>query len=154
MEISEILKLEGIGKYVKRGKYNLIHMVGEGHVVKFKRFGGMEWLPFSEKEYRVAKALYELGISVPKPEGVYEIEHPITKKPASAFLMEYIPGKRLIIGGNYESELWAREAKKVRREGFDVLDLTPENSIWCPSRKKIYLIDFEGWELPKGYKKI
>ena len=151
MEISEILK-QGIDKYVNRGKYNLIYMVGDNHVVKFKRFGGMEFKPFSEHEYQIASALYSLGISVPKPEGVYEIEHPITKKPASGFLMEYIPETRLIIGGNCESALWVREIKKVRQEEFYALDSSPENSIWCPPRNKVYLIDFEGWELPKGYK--
>lgn len=152
MEISEILKLEGIGKYVNRGKYNLIHMVGNEHVVKFKRFRGMEWLLFSEHEYKIAKALYSLGISVPKPEGVFEIEHPKTKNIVPGFVMEYIPETRLIIGGNNESVLWTREIKKVRMLGFDVLDSGTDNVIWCPSRNRIYLIDFEGWELPKGYK--
>lgn len=151
MEISEILK-QGIGEYVGRGKYNLIYMVGDSHVVKFKRYGGMEWRIFSEKEYEIARALYSMGISVPKPEGVYEIEHPKTKDIVPGFVMEYIPEKRLIIGGNYESGLWAREIKKVRGYGFEILDSGVENTIWCPQRKKIYLIDFEGWELPKGYK--
>jgi len=151
MEISEILK-QGLGKYVNRGKYNLIHMVGNGHVVKFKRFGGMEFKPFSEHEYKIAKALYSLGISVPKPEGIFNIEHPKTHLIVPGFVMEYIPEKRLIIGGNYESALWSREIKEVRRHGFDPFDSGTDNVIWCPQRNRIYLIDFEGWELPKGYK--
>ena len=148
----EILKREGIGKYVNRGKYNLICMVGDSHVVKFKRFWGIEFKPFSEHEFQVAKALYNLGISIPKPEGVFEIEHPKTRDIVPGFVMEYIPGKKVNINENNKIELLLDEIKKVREYGFETIDVNIDNAIWCPERRKIYLIDFEGWELPKGYK--
>jgi len=88
---------------------------------------------------------------VPKPEGVFDIEHPFSKIIVPGFVMEYIPGIRLSrVNETLATSSWLNEIRKVRSLGYYMVDWGDNNALWVPEIKKIYLIDFESWGLPKN----
>jgi hypothetical protein len=112
------------------------------------------------REYEISKTLYDAGISVPKPEGVFMIAPPKNEdwglfgfpKRFPAFVCQYIDGgiptakylkpeeQRLI------DKLVGEERRKVRKLGLNVEDGDGwENTLWVPQEQKIYLIDFSRW---------
>ena len=75
---------------------------------------------FAIDECEIADALYEHGVSVPKPEGVYILDERIRNvlnlksngleniAPALyGFVMQYIPGVKLNIGSGYVFNKWS-----------------------------------------------
>lgn len=149
MSIQKLLDESGLGPKVGKGTYNLIHMLGSLYVVKFKIRGGQEWRAFSEAENEIAQSLHSNGIAVPKPEGVFNIVRPHDGVIIPGFVMEYIPGRVLShIDNNYATKLWLNELKKARYLGYQLFDAGDHNAIWNERKKKLYLIDFESWELP------
>ena len=150
-----------------------VYRISEDKVAKFGwANGNWESLVYAvspvgevvQKEYEICKALYEKGVSVPQPYGVFRLKQPAdeawslgifpTRFPA--FIMEYLDGgvpnskylKPEAIGK--VEELVKIERDKVRDLGFITSDAMGwENTIWVPSKEKIFLIDFSRWELPK-----
>jgi len=130
----------------------LVIQISPYHVAKFNE------LPEEEgrlnHEYLVAQELYLGGISVPKPEGVYNTPFRISgdaRCGASfpAFVMELVSGKTLeqIHKRERQRVLDAaqQQYEKARRLGFVPIDECGGNILWDPTRERVFLIDFEYW---------
>ncbi len=105
------------------------------------------------KEYEMTRSLYDAGISVPRPEGVFSLNvcgEDVCFQDVPAFVMQYIAGIRLSdCWGAYDArarQLRDDEIMKARSLGFSSGDwLTPKNSIYRPRDDKIVLLDFARW---------
>ncbi len=147
-----------------------VYKLGADRVAKFEwARDWTDWFfkvsPLGEKvenEYQVCKALYDGGVSVPKPYGVLRIEAPTNKdwgilgfpRKFPAFVMEYIggcnPHPKYLKPQEQKKidELVSKEREKVKKLGVKVSDADGwENTLWVPEEQKIYLIDFSRWSL-------
>ncbi len=160
-------------QFIGDGADGLVYKLGDGRVAKFQyaREGlkSLFWKvsPTGEriqKEYEIARRLYEKGVSVPEPYGIFKLKKPdeeddwalfcLTHK-YPAFVMEYVNG--LIPNPKYLSVPVQRkidELVNIEREKVADLRLFKpndadgwENTLWCPSEEKVYLIDFTQWEI-------
>jgi len=114
-------------------------------------------------EYCIADKLYDAGISVPKPEGVFlvslntsksfdeEMKHRSVHETVPAFVMEWLKDTILVeeIKSSSEKEfaelLREKELSKARAIGFYSYDAHWHNALWDKEKEKVYLIDFERW---------
>jgi hypothetical protein len=104
-----------------------------------------------EHLYGMYKELHGFGVSVPEPEGIFDVKvrryfSEIVKPLVSlAFVREYIPGSMLSHVKKSDSleviKKWKDELTKARDLGFRTIDATISNVIWSPSKQKVYLID-------------
>jgi len=159
---------------IGQGSEGLVYRISNKHAAKVPReSSGRGNL---KKESRIAEILFEEGVSVPKPEGIFKIRNLdliSSVIPAEAFVMEYIAGKT---GFEFFSDslffkrdssgfvgtpsflkhseeyahvknLHDEEIKKARELGFLSFDAEFRgNFIWSPERDRVYLIDFGMWE--------
>ena len=142
---------------INRGYYGIVYRVGENHAAKvlFKKYldGTMRFRSDESSllnlmgEYEITKTLFESGVSVPQPFGIFKI--PISNMRVPGFVMQYIDGKRAIDLDDPEyneamllADDQLREAKML---GFDPVDADGKNVLWCPRERKPYLIDFGSW---------
>jgi hypothetical protein len=111
-------------------------------------------------EYKMQRDLRRAGVSVPEPDGVRNVTFPLEGyyrhfgKSLPAFVMEFIDGRALCDESwHYDLSLYQtaleaemdelRKAERLGfRPGFDAIG----NSIWSPSERRIYLIDFQHWK--------
>jgi len=136
-------------KYLDRGSYGEVYRISDTHVAKVEKFHDINSL---EEEFDIAKELYEKGISVPKPEGIFPVG--MSKTKMQGFVMEYIYGKTFDEVYQRDEELFyqvkklrEKEINKVKDLGFYPKDfLNNKNNIWQPDEEKVYLIDFGRWE--------
>lgn len=161
--------LERIGT-LTGGADGLVYKLGDDKVAKFQWPTNWEsWLwrvsPSGNKirkEYEIARELYDAGISVPNPYGVFKLRKPKGEdwseiwvpRRYPAFVMEYKEGgipypKYLDFSTQRKIEELVRiEREKVADLGFRTSDsLGWENTLWVPKEERIYLIDFTRWEL-------
>ena len=100
-------------------------------------------------EYEIQKELYESGISVPKPFGVYSIKNTEDSNYYPGFIMRYIPGKNLWeLPISFREKIYGLrdlELNKARDLGFKPGRDIKYNFIWVPEEEKVYLIDFNFW---------
>src|SRR3989338_4649611 len=109
-----------------------------------------------ENEYLMLKAVYDAGVSVPKPEGIFFV--PVLRRGklnylrkrkflAPGILMQYIEGIPLNrLRGKRLSEvadLHHKEVRKCKIAGFDPRDTLDRNAIYNPLENKVYLVDVE-----------
>jgi len=115
-------------------------------------------LELAQHEYNVTDSLYHHGISVPKPEGVFEISFFWRSERYPAFVMERIrSGIRLDklnlkkYSEEYELglELMKNEEERVKKLGFTSVDVWTGNCFYFPEEKKVILYDFSRWGLPR-----
>lgn len=167
-EIEEIEQMQRLSSEAD----GLLYRLGDDKVAKFQWPTDREsWLwrvsPSGNRirqEYEITRRLYEGGVSVPRPYGIFKLRNPKGEQWAElwfpreypAFVMEYIKGgvphpKYLPQTIHRKiDELVAIEREKVRKLGFRTSDaLGWENTLWAPEEEKIYLIDFTRWELPE-----
>ena len=106
---------------------------------------------YLENELNICSELFELGINVPKPNGLFLIHNTFLDEFRPAFVMEKI--KNIDLRDFRISEL-TKISKKVQEQikkaeslGFipsdDVEKL--ENVLYDPKNNKVYLIDFAFW---------
>jgi RIO-like serine/threonine protein kinase len=136
----------------RKGSHGKCYKISEESAAKIPR----EYIQISiGREMKIAKMLYEAGISVPKPLAWDFISVPQEyQEPQMAFIMEYVPGWDCYslsrkFGKEYEEfafELAQHEITKANELGFiPGLDaLTPLNLI-LSSNFEIKLIDFGNW---------
>ncbi len=114
-------------------------------------------LELAQHEYHVADSLYRSGISVPRPEGVFEVSSLWRRQTYPAFVMERICGAVRMDklsnqdrSGVYDfaRQLREEEAEKASRLGFIVADATDRNCFYLPQDKKVILYDFLFWRAP------
>ncbi|MBI2145919.1 hypothetical protein HYU22_01090 [Candidatus Woesearchaeota archaeon] len=112
-----------------------------------------------ENEYSMLKAVYEAGVSVPKPEGVFLVPVPRDgilnylqgrKLLTPGILMQYIAGIPMnkLRGKRLDEAFRLRheELRKCKIAGFDPLDTIERNAIYSPLENKVYLVDVENWQ--------
>jgi len=134
---------------VGNGKESNVFRISNNHAAKTPIIPHEITLKNLEKEFEIAKILFDKGISVPKPEGIFFIKYDIHF--LKSFIMEYIEGKNGFEISNeeysYSARLWREELERARGLGFITYDSSHAgNFIWSPKKEKIYLIDFEMWE--------
>jgi len=115
-----------------------------------------------EAEFEIQRQLYEGGVSVPKPEGIFLCDfYFLLQRWYAGLVMERIEG----INGNIaiqidqfgsfcdmrRAEIKLRgmmriELEKVRSLGFYPCDQGLHNTIYNPEMDKLWLIDFEVWK--------
>ncbi len=109
-----------------------------------------------KREYEICKRLYESGVTVPEPLGIFEVALRgyfldfFKPKIRRAFVMQYIPGPTLneIMGTKrlqHAEGLWKSEIERAVALGFKPHDIGPQNAIWNKKEDQVYLVDFEGW---------
>jgi len=158
--------------YFRQGSDGILYRLSDDKVAKFEhpttlweqilgcKVGGKGDLV--RKEANIVKHLYENGVSVPTPYGVFEFKPARTERWTEiglprkfpAFVMQYIEGvvphPKYLDSDTQDrvSELVEVEREKVRKldriKSFDAMGW--ENTIWVPKEDKIYLIDFSKWE--------
>ena len=139
---------------IGHGKRSIIFQISDNYVAKTSIPINDIKLKNLEKEFEIAKFLFENGASVPKPEGIFFMEY--NKFFLKSFIMEYIEGKNgLEISTKeffYVSKLWHKEVERAKDLGFITYDSSHlGNFIWSPKREKVYLIDFEMWDREREY---
>jgi tRNA A-37 threonylcarbamoyl transferase component Bud32 len=105
------------------------------------------------REYEMTRSLYRSGISVPRPEGVFNLNvcrNEVCFLEVPAFVMEYIEGIKLsdCWGANDVRARQLRDEEIMKAESLGFLSgdwLTAKNSIYCPREDKIVLLDFALW---------
>ncbi len=145
--------------------YDNVRRISETHVVKVLRYvhsiyGSDETQRYAvaalkklHDEYVLQKQAYDLGLSVPKPEGIFEVKTSSNPLLKPGFVMEYIEGPvlaKLLDEGKKDIsanviKLMFDELDKAFRLGFIPEDYNYSNVIWCPKKDKVYLIDLEQW---------
>ncbi len=104
-----------------------------------------------KKELDVAMELYNAGVRVPKPYGVFRIE--INGRKTFGYVMQCIDGKNLdefnVFEGRNEYEQIAKdEVDKAKSQGFVLHDRWCGN-VMVSDNSQVYLIDFDGCESPR-----
>lgn len=105
-------------------------------------------LELLKDEYKIQKFLYENGVNVPHPKGVFKVNlETILERPTLGFVMEYIKNGQLISkvedsNERIKAERYAeRELKKAKALGVHRHKKDEKyNIMW--DGKKAYLIDF------------
>ncbi len=108
-------------------------------------------IPYLVSEYEKGKFLYENGVSVPKPEGVYRVKNE-NGNLVPAYVMENMSGYVELAELKGEEEenvkkLRDIELDKVKKLGYQPDDATrnSRNVLWNREKDKVCLIDFETW---------
>jgi len=175
------MKTKNFQKYllpyeIGRGAEGIVYKISDKYVAKVPRICYPDSKKNLRKEFEIAKVLFENGVSVPEPEGIFKIRNlGLTSViiPSEAFIMEYIKGKtgseffrdyssfRMVNPNFIESpsfagyneeynhikKLYEEEIKKAKEIGFLPFDAEFNgNYIWSAERSKLYLIDFGMWE--------
>ena len=148
---------EQIGK----GVDGTVYRISEEHVAKIPHFSTSKVKEMCLKRFAsrgylneplISQSLYDQGISVPKPEGIFSVS--LDGEDRFGFVMEYIEGvnlQKLIdrLGESLTDKIrpkYWEEVGEARCLGFRTKDTAYRNGIWSPKEEKIYLVDFFGWE--------
>ena len=106
------------------------------------------------REYSLCKKLYDRGISVPKPYGVFRVE--LDDKRTIGFVMDRINGETLMYykahkSNEKEAKIFAEKIKEMQEEikkasdlGFLLDDRTENNAMVDEEKNRVVLIDFGG----------
>lgn len=155
---------------IGRGSGGPVYHIGDNKVAKFEWDTGF-FGPISSKgkqiqrEYEIARELYEGGVSVPEPFGVFSLPQPkevdwgilpgwmgLNRYPA--FVMRYIDNMRFKNWGAIN--VWDRmerlrnvELEKARALGFIPADCDLCNVLLDNDMSHVYLIDFTHWRKDK-----
>ena len=138
---------------VGRGALGEVYGLSDRHVIK---------LPYLKRglyllrELVILLHLYENGVSVPKPEGIFKIA--VNKKDRShlrrlvnvekaGLVMERVHGEEPYSANAIE--LMGVELDKCRRLGYICIDAGRSNAIYDTDHDKVYLIDFGSWMLTR-----
>ena len=140
---------------IGKGQFASVYAITDNHVAKVYNWPYLgDNLRDMQEEYENTREAWRAGISVPKPEGVFEVDIRWWKTAfglffpkRKAFVMEWIHGVRaddkgLDKGhGKRARELFHKEVEKCESLGFFSGDFRLNNAIYVPYEKKIYLID-------------
>ena len=133
------------------GAHGEVYRISDRHVAK------IDYHEFSlgtlEKELEISRELFNGGISVPRPEGIFSVKISKYFSLINGFVMEYIRGKEGDKVRNkymdHVTGLINIEIEKVIKLGFCPLDFGLHNSIYVPKEDRVYLIDFAFWKQPE-----
>ena len=136
-------------------EYDRVRRISKTHVVKLPR--NYLSLGILYKEFKIQELAYLAGLSVPKPEGIFEVKirDRIFAKKRKGVVMEYVPGILLEDLKGTDIFFKAKNQRDMELEKAEMLGFTHFdaicylNSIWNPEKQRIYLIDFESWGFRK-----
>jgi hypothetical protein len=145
---------------VGSGAHSNVYGLSSDHVIK---------LPFLKeglsiiRELIISSHLYEDGVSVPKPEGIFKIAiskedqfqlRELVNVEKAGFVMERIHGEVIDSTMHHHKadlsrviELMVAELAKCEKLGYVFNDTGPHNAIYDAGHDRIYLIDFGSWTL-------
>lgn len=132
---------------VGSGSEGIVYRISDSLVAKVPyyqyRIGDLD------HEYRMCLELNLVGVAVPRPEGVFEVDIP-GGSPSAALVMEFIEGQKLarIKSGRIKTialKSMEEEITKARDYSFITRDCGVHNSIFVAKEEQTYLIDFSGW---------
>jgi hypothetical protein len=165
-----------VPKFINEGGDGIVFRISPEHAAKMA-YPHDDFQPIAE-EYETSKIFYEKGISVPKPEGIFDVI--IDNKSEKSFVMQYIEGATLaelffykklkkILGSRIDDSMnleklgfslddlvdlkkqYNNEINKVRNLKFKPLFGWNFKDCLCSAKdKKAYLIDFVDWRGPEG----
>lgn len=154
-----------LSDFVGQGSFARVFNVSPNAVAKVFLTDLWNPAPLSSKsdlayEATVMRALYNGGVSVPKPYGVREviIEGCGHNIPVPGLLMDRITGKTIYRLSrspdderlfHYATALWNAELAKAKQI-CAVEDAHDENAIYNPQKGKVFLIDFDGWTIKRS----
>jgi len=167
MKSKDLPKFEGCDPNPKRvgggtgGGHGMVFLISEGVVAKTppigKQFSDPVFLEQLAREADIAEGLYERGISVPKPHGLFSLDFSYdgrTVENIPSFVMDFIDGIHYWeLGGKFKERiefLYSREIKKAISVDFVPDDVKESNSKFVPDQDRIYLIDFTLWKKNKN----
>jgi len=129
--------------------------------LRLKRKSVADVIKDLESEFEIQMQLYEGGVSVPKPKGMYVCKLPIVNGILSLFplkrkyfglVMERLSGINGATAygeGTAEQEkltdMTIAELEKAKSLGFEPWDTGLHNTIYNPEMDKLWLVDFVGW---------
>ena len=126
---------------------NLIAKIGNYQTQRTKDIQNLE------EEYRIHKQVYNCGIKIPQPKGLYNIYDVSKRKFQKAIVMEKIDGMTLAsyclkVGPNSPAckeitQHWKKDSEKFGKQ-FDLKDNSSSNVI-VDKDQKIHFIDPEFW---------
>jgi len=152
------------------GSDGLIIAISDDHIAKLPRKNkGLEGLT---NEFLTCKFLYDRGVNVPKPEGIFKVKRRgltnlfgLFGEDRVGFVMQWLKGHTLwdydIFPTQSQIELFDQEVKKCQDLGFyaedhhlydsesvplEMRDHCYRNGIYVPAEDKVYLIDFSRWK--------
>lgn len=125
----------------------IVYRISNDKVAKFYRS-----FDEAEHEYKMCQGLYERGVSVPKPHGLFNIivpEEIFNKNIWPAFVRQFIDGidpRDAGFDGKGWRNFWnlqEEQVKKAMEVGILSHDLGSfSNMLWVSSEQRIYFIDF------------
>jgi RIO-like serine/threonine protein kinase len=146
-------------RYIDRGAYGQVYAISRNHVVKVPRFPERSFWSFNAMvdELDICQRLYDHGIQVPKPEGIFRVNlrHLLKRNPpeTKGIVMERLRGKEgyKLKGSLREraSQLLDEEIKKSINIGFFPKDYCLYNTVYDPKSDRLHLLDFGAWKLPE-----
>ncbi len=156
--------------YIADGSDGFVYSIGRGFAAKVpagpKNWRAMQHYGYvansligkANHEFRIGERLYQEGVSVPKPEGVFLLDVPERNgnrlhRNVPAYVMALVEGVRIDKIKNKRQQRKARalrDAEVERSKNFCYPSrdaLTDCNALFLPEEKRVVLIDFIGWEL-------
>ncbi|MBI5066248.1 hypothetical protein HZA97_08490 [Candidatus Woesearchaeota archaeon] len=146
-------------------EYNRVRRISSSHVAKTvlgyqfwdktSFFWGLKLLRDLNKEITKQTVLYNLGIAVPRPKGLFNVTFRESSLEEGivvpGFVMEYIPGITLSLMQQEDvfpeaNKMYEEEIRRAKALGFYPGDEGLHNAIWNSEKRKTYLIDFADWE--------
>ena len=127
---------------------------GKSLVAKIIKLGGTRNLNSAirmlRKEYIITKHLYEKGVNVPQPLGIFNLKNSgLQFKRYPSFVMEHIKEDSTLTGSESE-KLYCEQINRAKKLGFYPYDSWSfKNTII--SDCKIYLIDFGLWQFKDNF---
>lgn len=153
MKIETFPQGKGKTPRIGKGQFASVYAVSEKHAAKVYNFP-YPWNCFRDlqEEYHNTLELYNEGISVPEPEGVFRVKIRWTNTlngyffpGRTAFVMQRIKGVKADKAegdlAKKARELFDKEVEKCRKKGFFSGDFRLNNSIYVPAENRIYLVD-------------
>ncbi|MBI4141836.1 hypothetical protein HY484_02855 [Candidatus Woesearchaeota archaeon] len=141
---------------IATGSYAHVYALSPLHVAKIQReklIYGAEFCDIDAidlgNECSIHSQLYEIGIQVPKPEGIFNIQ--LEGKVIAGFVSQRIYGisdYRTVPAQfkNIVEEQFRRQLEVAIKEGFHPNWDAEKNTIFEEHGQKLYLIDFHLWE--------
>ncbi len=97
-----------------------------------------------ENEARVNQSLYEAGISVPRPVGLFRLLSPVHSSPVPGFVRECIEGRTYYQLFSWQKEKAVKVFEEERQKAIE-LDFIPEDCY--PTKNCLYTV--KGWSVER-----
>lgn len=160
--MKEYIADSNYASWQREGNHGVVVRVSAGLVAKFVWSCGDDSIVDDsdmgvyclEKEYKIARELFEGGVSVPKPEGLFGVRADglnlismQSRKLIPAFVMGYVEAaeKMSFDEQAIRRDLADREGAKAIALGWNPPFDVYWNALYVPQERRVYLSDFVLW---------